>query len=218
MRTTARIGPRIRRRNCRGGAIRAAKQILARPANPAGLGFCFSRNGERFRSNEWSGVVSPRNGVNILAAAKEERYFALCQARILPTLEREGGWTRGWMGGGGVELSGPLRPDREKWLRNSVEVLSPGEWGRIHFTAVFVTNVTRGAPTRGRTSREKNKVPLPAASFFSLTLTRSRRRANDDDDDDELHPSQPSARARYLQAATCACAAISTICRYTIGT
>lgn len=110
--------------------------------------------------------------------------------------------TRTWRGGReAVGLS--TRADREKWLRNSFGVLSSGEWGRIHFTAVFVTNVTRGAPTRGRTSREKNKVPLPAASFFSFTLTRSHRHANDDDDESQplslfLSFSLSSEQARAL--------------------
>jgi len=103
-----------------------------------------------------------------------------------------------------------LYADREKWLRNSVEVLSPGEWGRIHFTAVFVTNVTQGTPTRGGTSREKNKVPLPAASFFSLMLTRSCRKRRRR----WVAPLPPlSSQIRHG-----VCAAISTICRHTIET
>lgn len=203
-----------------------------------------SRETESDLSRTSSGVVSPRNGVNILATRRwrggwEGRNFALCQARILFPSSRP--WTRarrdrrgarGWRGARtpcfpappASGFSFPLASMGGKWLRNSVEELSPGEWGRIHFTAVFVTNVTRGASTRGSngsTSCEKNKVPFPAASFFSFTLTRSRtsckrrRWVVPPSPSYPLVPFSPPLLSRahtlgYLRIRYGACAAIST--------
>jgi len=149
-----------------------------------------SRETESDLSRTSSGVVSPRNGVNILATRGWRGGWGREKFRVMPSaypfpsfpprntsaegLKRGARRTRTPCPLSSPGFSSPLAPVGGKWLRNSVGELSPGEWGRIHFTAVFVTNVTRGASTRGSTSCEKNKVPFPAASFFSFTLTRSR--------------------------------------------
>lgn len=77
---------------CRAKEIRATSSASPRTGAPVWLDAVFvSREMESDLSRTSSGVVSPRNGVNILATVRKGgkgRNFALCQARIPPEHKR----------------------------------------------------------------------------------------------------------------------------------
>lgn len=181
MRTTARIGLWIHGGNCRGGARYAprSKSWRAPGRPPAGLGFCLSRNGERFRSNEWSGVVSPRNGVNILAAAKEERVFHVMPSAY-PSRPGTGGGGSGRGKGWTVGPSARRPGEMTKELRRGTVAW----WMGTHtFHGCFRdkryagrTDTRENEPREEQSASPGSLVLQPHANPFASSCKRRRRR------------------------------------------